>query len=344
MVDPITQAPGGQGGRPSAAGEGRRAPQWLGALGAFIVLLILGYIAEPRSLGSTALLSMLPFMAILAVASMGQYLVIRQRGLDLSVAGIISFAAVLMTNLPGGSDALPAVLGAVVLTLLMGLIVGAVSGVIITFAGVPPLVTTIGVNAFMLGLTLWVSQGTPAMAPPMLSKFALGKTVGIPNTIIVMAIFVAIVWFVLDRTAIGRRFLAVGVSPVAARSLGVPVRRYLIGTYMVAGFCYALAGVMLAGFLNFPSLFVGNDYLLATVAAVVVGGNSIAGDRGSVPAAVIGACFMTYLGQLVLSLGFERSTQQVVQAVVVVGAVGLPALVQQIRVWLSRPGMAGRRA
>ena len=160
-----------------------------------------------------------------------------------------------MTNLPGGSDAFPVVLGAVALTLLMGLVVGAVSGAIITFAGVPALVTTIGVNAFMLGLTLWVSQGTPAMAPPMLSKFALGKTVGIPNTIIVMAIFVVIVWFVLDRTAVGRRFLAVGVSPVAARSLGVSVEGYRIGTYMVAGFCYALAGVMLAGFLNFPSLF-----------------------------------------------------------------------------------------
>jgi ribose transport system permease protein len=313
-------------------------PQWLGAAGALLVLLILGFIAEPRSLGSTALLSMLPFMAILAVASVGQYLVIRQRGLDLSVAGIISFAAVLMTNLPGGSDALPIVLGAVALTLLMGLVVGAISGAIITFAGVPALVTTIGVNAFMLGLTLWVSQGTPAMAPPMLSKFALGKTLGIPNTILVMVVFVAIVTFILDRSAVGRRFLAVGVSPMAARALGVPVEAYRIGTYMVAGFCYALAGVMLAGFLNFPSLFSGNSYLLATVAAVVVGGNSIAGDRGSVIAAVIGACFMTYLGQLVLSLGFERSTQDIVQALVVVGAVGLPALTQQVRLYFSRAG------
>ncbi|MEO8667246.1 MAG: ABC transporter permease [Bauldia sp.] len=326
------------------SGAGRKAPQWLGAGGAFVLLLIIGFTAEPRSLGTTALLSMLPFFAILAVAAMGQYLVIRQRGLDLSVAGIISFAAVLMTNLPGGSDAFPVVLGAVALTLLMGLVVGAISGVIITFAGVPPLVTTIGVNAFMLGMTLWVSNGTPAMAPPMLSKFALGKTVGIPNTIIIAAIFIAIVWFILDRTAVGRRFLAVGVSPVAARSLGVPVERYLVGTYMVAGFCYALAGVMLAGFLNFPGLFVGNDYLLATVAAVVVGGNSIAGDRGSVPAAVIGAAFMTYLGQLVLSLGFERSTQQIIQALVVIGAVGIPALIQQSRGWFARRGTEGGAA
>jgi ribose/xylose/arabinose/galactoside ABC-type transport system permease subunit len=318
------------------SGARRAAPQWMGAAGAFVLLLILGYTAEPRSLGATALLSMLPFFAILAVASMGQYLVIRQRGLDLSVAGIISFAAVLMTNLPAGSDSLPVVIGVVAVVLIMGLVVGAVSGIIITFAGVPALVTTIGVNAFMLGLTLWVSKGTPAMAPPSLSHFALGKTVGIPNTIIIAAIFIAIVWFVLDRTAIGRKFLSVGVSPVAARSLGVPVERYLVGTYMVAGFCYALAGVMLAGFLNFPSLFVGNDYLLATVAAVVVGGNSIAGDRGSVPAAVIGAAFMTYLGQLVLSLGFERSTQQIVQALVVIGAVGLPVLIQQSRGWFAR--------
>jgi ribose/xylose/arabinose/galactoside ABC-type transport system permease subunit len=322
-------APKAGDGAPLIAPAGRRAPQWLGALGALAILLILGFIAEPRSLGVTALLSMLPFMAILAVASTGQYLVIRQRGLDLSAAGIISFAAVLMTNLPGGSNALAVVIGAVLLTLLMGLVVGAISGAIITFAGVPSLVTTIGVNAFMQGLVLWISKGTPAMAPPMLSQFALGKTFGvIPNMIVVMVIFIAVVAFILDRTVIGRRFLAVGVSPVAARSLGVPVEAYRVGTYMFAGFCYALAGVMLAGFLNFPGLFVGNDYLLATVAAVVVGGNSITGDRGSILAAVIGACFMTYLGQLVLSLGFERSTQNIVQAIVVVGAVGLPALIR----------------
>jgi ribose/xylose/arabinose/galactoside ABC-type transport system permease subunit len=331
MAD-LTPRAGAEGGELTAGAPGRSAPQWLGALGAFILLLVLGFLAEPRSLGVTALLSMLPFMAILAVASIGQYLVIRQRGLDLSVAGIVSFAAVLMTNLPGGSNDLSVVFGVVLLVLLMGVVVGAISGAIITFAGVPALVTTIGVNAFMLGLTLWVSRGTPAMAPPMLSQFALGRSFGIPNMIIVMVVFVAIVWFVLDRTAVGRRFLAVGVSPVAARSLGVSVTAYLIGTYLFAGFCYALAGIMLAGFLNFPSLFVGNDYLLATVAAVVVGGNSIAGDRGSVFATVIGACFMTYLGQLVLSLGFERSTQQIMQALVVIGAVGLPVLARQIRV------------
>jgi ribose transport system permease protein len=334
MTDPTT--PHSAGRRPPATSSRREAPHWLGAAGAFAVLLLIGVIAEPRTVGVTALLSMLPFMAILAVASIGQYLVIQQRGLDLSVAGVISFAAVLMTNLPGGSDQVAVVFGAVFLTLVMGLVVGAISGAITTLAGVPPIVTTIGVNAFMLGLTLWISQGTPAMAPPMLSTFALGRSFGIPNTIIVMVVFVAAVTFIVDRTAIGRRFVAVGISPVAARALGVSVGTYRIGTYMFAGFCYALAGVMLTGFLNVPSLFSGNAYLLATVAAVVVGGNSIAGDRGSVIATVIGACFMTYLGQLVLSLGFQRSTQDILQAAVVIGAVGLPLVARQIRLAVER--------
>jgi ribose transport system permease protein len=211
-------------GGPLIAGPPCGAPQWLGVLGAFIVLLAIGFTTEPRSLGVSALLSMLPFMAILAIAATGQYLVIRQRGLDLSVAGIISFAAALTTNLPGGRDDMFVVLGAVLLTLLMGLLVGFISGAIITFAAVPAIVTTIGINAFLLGLVLWVSKGTPAMVPRMLSRFALGKTFGIiPNTVVVMASFIAIVAFVLDKTAVGRRFLAVGVSPAAARSLGVPV-------------------------------------------------------------------------------------------------------------------------
>jgi ribose/xylose/arabinose/galactoside ABC-type transport system permease subunit len=300
------------------------------AIAATVVLLIIGAIVAPGSLSASGLLSILPFMAILAMASIGQHLVIQQRGLDLSVAGVVSFAAVIVTALPARDAGLGGTVGFVLLALVMGLCAGAISGLIISALRVPPLVTTIGVNALLVGATLVVSGGTPSPAPGLLSQFALSRTIGIPNTVLTLIVVTAVVIFIIGRTPVGRRFVAVGVNPDAAHAIGVNVELYRIVTYTFAGFCYALAGVLLAGFLSVPSLFSGNPYMLATVAAVVVGGNSIAGGaKASVLATVVGALFLTYLGQLVLSVGFDRSIQDIVQAIIVVSGVALPQLLRR---------------
>jgi ribose transport system permease protein len=105
-----------------------------------------------------------------------------------------------------------------------------------------------------------------------------------------------------------------------------------MATYMLAGFCYAAAGVLLAAYVLSPTVFSGLPYLLATVAAVVVGGNSIGGgQRGSVVSTVIGALFLTYLGQLVLAVGFGTSAQNIVQAVIIIASFALPELVRRRR-------------
>jgi ribose transport system ATP-binding protein len=175
-----------------------------------------------------------------------------------------------------------------------------------------------------------VSQSVPSQAAPAFAHFTIDLTLGVPNTVWIALVVVAIAIFVIGRTTIGRRFVAISVSPAAAHAVGLPVGRYQIATYMVAGLCYAIAGVMLAGFLSVPSIFCGNPYILATVAAVVVGGNSVAGgSRGSIFATVVGAFFLTFLSQLVLSAGLERSVQNIVQALIVIGGVGLPVLLKR---------------
>src|SRR5262249_8920473 len=113
------------------------------------VLLAGGGIAAPSTVSVSALQLMLPFFAILAVASIGQHLVIQQRGLDLSVAGIMSFAAVIVSAYPGLDAGAGETIGYILLALLMGLFVGGINGVLVTFLGVPALVTTIGVNSLM---------------------------------------------------------------------------------------------------------------------------------------------------------------------------------------------------
>ncbi len=294
-----------------------------------LLLLIVGAIAVPHSVGASALLSVMPFWAVLTIASLGQHIVIQQRGFDLSVAGAMSIAAVLVTALPQFGADVPHVLGYVLLALAVGVVFGGINGLIVTLLNVPPLVTTIGVNAVLLGLTLYLSGGSASTAPRILTNFAVGRPIGLPDTILVMIVIAAVAIFIMERTVIGRRFIAVGVSAIAANALAIPTRRYVVATYATAGLFFAAAGVMLAGFLSTPSVFAGNDYMLTTVAAVILGGSPLTGGRGSLLATVIGAAFLTYMGQLVISLGFQTAMQYMIEAVIIIAGIGLPNLVRR---------------
>jgi ribose transport system permease protein len=192
-------------------------------------------------------------------------------------------------------------------------------------------VTTIGINALAIGVTVFMSGGVPRAVPDGLAELALGRTLGIPNTFIVMLIVAAIVIFIERRTVIGRQFIAIGTNPSAARAIGVRVTAYSWLTYTAAGLFFALAGVMLSGFVSVPTIMSGNEYMLSTVAAVVVGGNALTGGRASIPATIVGAFFLTYLGQLVLSVGFDRAVQDVVKAAIIILGVALPGIVRRLR-------------
>ena len=275
---------------------------------------------------------MLPFAAMLAIAAIGQHIVVQQRGLDLSVAGVISLSAVLVTLLPGVEAGAWSVALYVLLLIAVGMVAGIVNGLFVTIVRLPPLVTTIGVNAVLIGIALVASGGVPSKAPTVLSSAIIGKTLGIPNTLYVAALIACASIGFMNVSVWGRKFVAVAANATAAHALGMPVTLYRIGTYAAAGALYAIAGVLLAGFLSTPGLFLGNDYILWTVAAVVVGTNSIGGGgQGSVMATVIGAFFLTYLSQLVLGLGFDRSLQQIIQAVIIIGGVALTGLLNPNR-------------
>ncbi len=296
------------------------------------VLVIIGSFLAPSTINSAAILSTLPYFAILAVPSIGQHLVIQQRGLDLSVAGIMSFTAVVVTKLPDGSTHIGTVVFWVFAALAVGALCGAVTGAIVTYLFVPPLVTTIGVNAILYGLTYWVSTGASVQAPPMLVQFFEGRILYVPNTVWVLLIVAAVAVFVLSRTVIGRRFIAVSVNPAAAHAVGIPLKAYSLATYALAGFVYAVAAVMLSGYLVSPTVLCGLPYLLGTIAAVVVGGNPIGGvTKGSVVATIIGAFFLTYLAQLVTALGFGGSAEDLADAIIVISGVALPEVARRLR-------------
>jgi ribose transport system permease protein len=296
------------------------------------ILVLIGGIAAPSTISTAAILSTLPYFAILAVASIGQHLVIQQRGLDLSTAGVMSFCAVVVTKLPDSSTDTGVVIFWIFAALATGALIGAITGLIVTLLQVPPLVTTIGVNAILFGLTYFVSTGASVQSPPMMVKFFTGSFLYVPTLVWMLILVAGVTVFVLTFTTVGRRFIAVSVNPAAAHVVGVPLRAYSILTYTIAGLMYAIAALMLSGYLVSPTVLCGLPYLLGTIAAVVVGGNPLGGlTKGSVVATVIGAFFLTYLAQLVTAFGFGSSAEDLADALIVLGGVALPEITRRLR-------------
>lgn len=308
-----------------------RVPQAAQVAALTALLLLVGAVLAPASVSRTAIMSMLPFAAILGIAALGQHLVILQRGLDLSVGGSMSLVAVLVTVWLRPDDPWTHLAGYVALGLCAGALVGAANGAIVMFLRVPPLVTTISVNSILVGLALVVSKGRPTAAHPLLVRATFGTLAGVPLTVWVLALVTLAIVATMSSTVLGRRFSAVSINARAAHAIGIPVARYRIATYALAGACYALAAVVMAGYLSLPGIFSGNGYMLATVATFVVAGNDVSGRaRGSFLATVLGAFFLTYLDQFLLALDFSRASQDILQALIVLAGVGLPTVLRRV--------------
>jgi ribose transport system permease protein len=301
-----------------AHGAGRFVPIWA----VTVLLFAITPVIAPGTMGIGDLQTMLPFAAILAIAAVGQTLVVQQGGLDLSVPGTISLGAALVTKVPAGSDGrlIPALLVVAAAAVAVGLVIGTA----VTRFGITPLVATLGVNVIVIGTVVQITGGSIASTVPgNLATFAGDRVAGVPTLALVAVAVVGLAALVVGRTVGGRRFELVGASAAAARVAGIRVRRYQVGTYVAASLCYAAAGVLLAGLTSAPTLFAGDPYLLPTIAAVVLGGTSLAGGRGSVVASAVGALFLTQLDRLVLSTGAEQAVQSLIQAAIVALGMGL---------------------
>jgi ribose transport system permease protein len=289
---------------------------------ATILLFIVSPFVASGSLGNSALQGMLPFAGILAVAAIGQTLVIQQGGLDLSVPGIFSMGAVLVVTIPGGNngDLIPALL----VVAAVGLAGGMLNGIAVTRFGITPLVATLGSNAIFIGVVLQATGGSIAFkATKNWQTFTSDKVAGIPILAVIAVIATIIVSLFIARTVWGRRFVLVGSSPLAARAAGIPVERYQLGAYAGAGLAYALAGALLSGYLQSPGLLPGNEYLLPTIAAVVLGGTALGGGRGSVIATAVGVLFLSQLEQVISALGAKTSVDYLIQGAIVALGMGL---------------------
>ncbi|SEQ75248.1 ribose transport system permease protein [Loktanella sp. DSM 29012] len=286
-----------------------------------IVLVILCLIFAPSAVSYGGLAGSLPFAAVIAIVGLGQMLVVQQGGFDLSLAGGVSLSVVMVTHYPSGDNAqlLPAVMIAFSLAIAAGLANGFLVGVMRLNA----IVATIGMNALLYGVVFAVSGGVPRTTTPLLAQIAGGKTLGIPHSVFFALAILALVTFVMKKTAAGRRFEVIGANPLAAHAAGLRVRLYQAMAYVCAQLHYCVAGIMIAGITREPTAFQGDALLLPSVAVVVLAGTSLLGGRGFPVTTVIAAFFLNLLSQFALSVGVPFSAQTIIQALALVFGIGV---------------------
>lgn len=308
------------------AGAVRLEGRFLAIWAALALLIVFSAVFAPASLQRTSIEAILPFVAFLGIAAMGQTLVIMTGGIDLSTPSIVTLVGVILLSVSGGTDA--NMTEALLIALAMAAAVGLINGVLVGIFRLNPLVVTLAVGTVVAGATLWYRTGIrqESRVPPSLAEFGADGLFGVNYAFYVALAIMVLLTLCLRYTTIGRRFTAAGANPGAAWIAGIPVHWYTMGAYVTAATLYGVTGILLSAFIRNPTLELGNPYLLAPIAAAVLGGTSLTGGVGSMVAVMGAALFLTQLGQALRVMGLSTAWQFIVQGIAIAAGMALASL------------------
>src|SRR4051794_2930641 len=315
-VAPATEGPPRTTADAPATAEGRRLQivNSLFELRAFIALIaiviVFGVLSDAY-LTWDNLVTMTKHVAINAILAIGMLMVVLTGGIDLSVGSIVGLAGIIAGVLLEGLHLgfantivyLP-VWGVILVSLLVGTGVGAVNGALVTRFNVAPFIATLGTLYMARGVALLISNGetypnlggSEELGNTGFDFLGSGRILGIPTAIWLMVLFAAAAVFLTRATPFGRWVYAIGGNGRAAELAGVPVRRVTSRVYMISGACAAMAGLIIASELTSAAPQAGNTFELNAIAAVVIGGTSLAGGRGNGRGAPVGAVVLGFFG------------------------------------------------
>ncbi len=286
---------------------------------AIALLVVVASIWAPATLDGPALSSIAPFGALLAITALGQMLVIMTGGIDLSVPGTLTLAAVVTVGLGATSDS--SLWSVILIALALSALVGLVNGILIGGLGLNALIVTLAVGQIVIGFAIryYTSTAIQTPVPEELSAWTSVRFFGVTRIFWVgVAITLALV-VIFRFTSVGRRFQVVGANPTASRIAGLRVNLYQVSAYVVAAILYGVAGILLAAFLRTISITIGSPYLLGPIAAVVIGGASLTGGLASPVSTWAAAYFLAGLTQMMRVMGLPTALQFVVFGLVIVG-------------------------
>ena len=293
------------------------------AFGALILLFVFFSFASPNFLTWSNISGILLSTAVIGILALGTTFVIITAGIDLSIGTGMTLSAV-MTGLLIVNFGMPVWLG-ILGGILTGALIGFINGFYVAILGLPPFIATLAMMLMAQGLSLILSGVRPiyfSNVAPEFNQIAIGSLIpGLPNAVLITAAVAAFGAFILSKTILGRYTFAIGSNEEAVRLSGVNTRSWKIAIYTFAGLFTGLAGVIIASRLDSAQPQIGVGYELQAIAAVIIGGTSLMGGRGSILGTVIGALIMSVVINGLRIMSIQTEWQNVVVGIVILLAV-----------------------
>jgi ribose transport system permease protein len=302
----------------------------LGLVVVLILLVIIGIITRPELYSDPTwvknnIWTILQQASAIGVVTVGMTFVIIGGGIDLSVGAIIALAGVWATTLATQSYGAA---GMIFTALVVGIVVGLINGVLISYGRLVPFIATLAMLVAARGLAAQISnKQTQVSSNATINGIATTRILGIPLLVILLAAVVAAGWVLLNRTTFGRRTVAVGGNPEAARLAGINVKRHSMLLYALSGLCCGIAAIMLTSLGTSAQAGMANLYELDAIAAAIIGGTLLSGGRGTIIGALFGVLVFSTITNLFAINNLSTEVQNMVKGGIIVAAV----LVQQFR-------------
>ncbi|MCG3268040.1 ABC transporter permease [Yoonia sp. I 8.24] len=294
-----------------------------------LVILLIGFsIASPNFMQTSNMIAILQATSVNGVLAIAATLVIITGGIDLSVGTLMTFTAV-MTGMVLTNLGLPLPLG-VLTGILTGAFCGFISGSLVAKMKIPPFIATLGMMLILKGLSLVISGTRPIYFndTPGFDLISRGSLIGevlpslpIPNGVLILFVVAGATSYILSRTVLGRYCFALGSNEEAVRLSGVNTNNWKIAIYTLSGAIVGIAGLIIASRLNSAQPALGLGYELEAIAAVVIGGTSLSGGRGTIVGTLIGALIMAVLLNGLRILSVAQEWQTVVTGAIIILAV-----------------------
>ncbi len=303
---------------------------------ALFAVIIFFSIFAPNFLSAANIILMSKHVALNAFLAMGMTFVIITGGIDLSVGSIVGLCGMVAgglilhgIDLQFGYTIYFNVVEVCLITLAVGIVIGAVNGLLITKLNVAPFIATLGTLYVARGFALLSSDGQtfpnlvgkPELATTGFSFLGSGRVFGLPVSIWILIVVALGAAYLARYTPIGRQIFAVGGNERAARMSGIRVNRVKMFVYMFSGFCAAIVGIVISSELMASHPATGNSFELNAIAAAVLGGTSMSGGRGTIGGTIIGAFVIGILSDGLVMMGVSSFWQMVIKGIVIIVAV-----------------------
>lgn len=305
-------------------------PVWFWSFLAAFLVWVLSFTIAGQGAGGM-LVAALSFSAFTVLVGLGQMFVITlgPGNVDLSIPATIGLASAVAMKVMGGQDAMIAV--GLLAALGCGLLIGGFNYLLIRLLRIPPIVATLSASLIIQSVGISYGRGLQIKPPSALTDFTFSRLLGMPVLALVAIILSALAAVLLLRTIYGRTVLAAGQNMRAARFAGLSVERARCLTYVLCGALAALCGALLAGFSGGSSLSMGREYLLSSIAVVVLGGTSVAGGRANVPGLWGGALFLFMVSTLLNTAGFGSGLRDLFTGLIIVAGIAITGTRQALR-------------